>query len=263
MQRWWALSLGLLALESSAQGPRAPEITSEIDGERASATLHGMVEHPLHHVQTALANPHRWCAVLVLHINNKGCTVIADSHPRIALKVARRYDQPTEAASQLDFGYQVLRATPTELAVRLDAAAGPYGTSDYSIRLEARASGESRTAVTLTYGYRQGALTGAAMDLYSATIGRGKVGFSAAASGPDGTEFIGGTRGMLERNLMRYFLALDAAASTPVVRSDADYERRLHAWFSATEHHPRQLHEIDLDTYLALKRPLREVGVPP
>jgi hypothetical protein len=152
---------------------------------------------------------------------------------------------------------------PTELAVRLDATTGPYGTSDDSIRLEARTSGQSHTDVTLMYGYRQGVLTGAAMDLYLATVGRGKVGFSTASSGPGGTELIGGTRGLLERNLMRHFLAIDAAASTPVVKSDADYERRLRAWFSATERHPRQLHEVDLDTYLALKRPLRETGVPP
>jgi hypothetical protein len=54
--------------------------------------------------------------------------------------------------------------------------------SDYSIRLEARASGEARTAVMLTHGYRQGALTGAAMDLYLSTVGRGKARFSSAAS---------------------------------------------------------------------------------
>ena len=38
---------------------------------------------------------------------------------------------------------------------------------------------------------------------------------------------------------------------------DAD-ERRQRHWFMAAEQYPRQLHEVDLDTYLALKREDRQ-----
>jgi hypothetical protein len=263
MRCWWALLLGSVALGTSAQTVHEPEITSQIDGDRVVASLDAILDHPLHDVESALADPPRWCAALILHLNNKGCTVREDSgQPHIGLAVARRYDQPVEEASLLDFGYQVVHSTSSGFSVRLNAADGPFGTSDYSIQIEARASGGAHTAVKLSYGYRQGALTGTAMDLYFATVGRGKVGFTVAASGPDGTEYVGGTRGLLERNLVRYLFAIDAAASTPVVRTEADYERRLHAWFRATERHPRQLHEIDLQTYLALKRPLLEIGMP-
>src|SRR5439155_1531606 len=111
---------------------------------------------------------------------------------------------------------------------------------------------------------RQGSLTGWAMDVYMATVGRGKVGFSMAVQpGGKTAEPVGGLRGLLERNLMRYFLAIEAAAATPAVYKSDAYERRLQDWFAATERYPRQLHEVDLDTYLALKRPLQAVGVVP
>ena len=57
--------------------------------------------------------------------------------PHIALKVARKYDQPVEQAYDLDFAYQVIEQSHDLLSVRLDAPQGPMGTSDYSIRLDA------------------------------------------------------------------------------------------------------------------------------
>jgi hypothetical protein len=263
MQRYWALLLWAFAFSSSAQMQSGPTISSQDNGERVSAALEGTLDQPLRSLQTALADPQHWCAVLVIHINNKGCVISSAGKPRLRLRVARKYDQPADQASELSFSYQLVRSTPTELSVRLDAADGPFGTSDYSIQLEARAAAERHTAVKFSYEYRQSALTSTAMDLYFATVGRGKVGFTVAASGPGEPELIGGARGLLERNLMRYFFAIDVAASTPVVRTEADYERRLRAWFAATERHPRQLREVDLETYLSLKRNLRDIGIPP
>jgi hypothetical protein len=53
---------------------------------------------------------------------------------------------------------------------------------------------------------------------------------------------------------MRYFLAIDAylesAETPPAVRFEASIER----WFASTERFARQLHEVDRDTYLDMKR---------
>ena len=61
-------------------------------------------------------------------------------------------------------------------------------------------------------------------------------------------------RGLVERNTMRYYLAieafLDAVSSPPQAR----LEQRLHDWFAATERYPRQLHELDEGAYLEMKR---------
>jgi len=251
-------------------GPVAPfgrpiMMASHGESAQVGAVIEGLIERPLADVAAALADARHWCAVLILHINNKACAVTGPpAHPHIALKVARKYDQPVDQANELDFAIQVLKASAAELSVHLDAPNGPMGTSDYGIHLDAVPAGESRTAVRLVYSYRQGTLSSWGMDLYMSTVGRGKVGFSTVASSAGKPpEHVAGVRGLLERNLMRYFLAVEAAANTPVVyRADA-YERRLQDWFAGTERYPRQLHEIDAETYMALKRPLHTVGVVP
>ncbi|MNJ78327.1 hypothetical protein D3C77_760560 [compost metagenome] len=54
---------------------------------------------------------------------------------------------------------------------------------------------------------------------------------------------------------MRYFLTLDAYLATG---ANDPAERRQRYWFAAAERYPRQLHEVDLDTYLAVKREDRQ-----
>jgi hypothetical protein len=262
--------MGAVAQALASLGPVAPfgrplTMQSRADDGEARVTLQALIDRPLRDVEAALADAQHWCSVLILHINNKGCTVTAHA-PRthIRLIVARRYDQPENQASAFDFEYQVAKATSGELSVRLNAQTGPYGMRDCSIDFDAIAAGESRTAIRMSYSYRQGGLGSLALAAYFATVGRDKVGFSVVPPGADGREHhVGGVRGLLERNLMRYFLAVDAAAATPQV-SDADgYVRRLHDWFAATERYSLQLHEVDLNTYMALKQPLQALGVPP
>lgn len=86
------------------------------------------------------------------------------------------------------------------------------------------------------------------MKAYLATFGRSKVGFTVVGKASDGKgELIRGTRGLVERNAMRYFLAVDAYLS-----AESAVARRQ-AWFNATEQYPLQLHEIDSARYLELK----------
>jgi hypothetical protein len=66
--------------------------------------------------------------------------------------------------------------------------------------------------------------------------------------------YVGGMRGVVERNTMRYYLAidtyLDSLSAPPPQRRD----QRLQAWFEATERYPRQLHEVTREAYLRMKR---------
>lgn len=255
---------GLMRLGAVEPFGRPLVMESQVDGAQLGAVLEGLVERPFRDVRTALADLNQWCAVLILHINNKGCSVTAAPRPGLALKVGRRYDQPAAQAFQIDFSYQVLKDSATELSVRLDAPSGPMGTSNYGIHLDAMPAGATRTALRLTYSYRQSNLTGWAIDVYMSTVGRGKVGFSRVRQpGSEATEPVAGMRGLMERNLMRYFLAIDAAAATPAAAAPDAYARRLNDWFASTERYPRQLHEIDLPTYLSYKRTLDAVGIVP
>ena len=66
--------------------------------------------------------------------------------------------------------------------------------------------------------------------------------------------YIGGIRGLVERNTMRYYLAIDAYLGSLSAPAAEQPERRFAAWFDATERYPRQLHEVDRDAYLRMKR---------
>jgi len=95
-----------------------------------------------------------------------------------------------------------------------------------------------------------------ATQAYLATFGANKVGFTVTGRDENGQPVhITGLRGLVERNAMRYFLTLDAYLAAP---GPDQAERRQRRWFAAVEQYPRQLHEVDLDTYLALKREDRQ-----
>ena len=234
-------------------------ISSSISAGDVHADSQSVIEAPFLDLVRALRDPEHWCAVLILHINNKACRVSTKGAvAHIALKVANRYDQPADESYEIDFVYHSLAAGATMLSARLDAQSGPMGTSAFVIRLDAVPYGDRRTALQLSYTYHQNAVASLAMDLYVGTLGSGKVGFTAVGRKPDGAvEYIGGVQGVAERNLMRYLLAVRAAALEPDASTADAYARRLRGWFDATESFPLQLHEIDRDTYLQLKLSLR------
>jgi len=53
---------------------------------------------------------------------------------------------------------------------------------------------------------------------------------------------------------MRYYLAIDAYLGTLPAPAPERLERSFERWFNATERFPRQLHEVDRDAYLEMKR---------
>ncbi|NPT53878.1 hypothetical protein GNZ13_04465, partial [Paraburkholderia sp. 5N] len=60
-------------------------------------------------------------------------------------------------------------------------------------------------------------------------------------------------RGLVERNTMRYYLAIDAYLGALSSTPDKRLEQRLTTWFDATEQYPRQLHEVDRQAYMQMK----------
>jgi hypothetical protein len=94
-----------------------------------------------------------------------------------------------------------------------------------------------------------------AMQGYLATIGRDKVGFSVVGRQADGQpQFIGSTRGVIERNTMRYYLAIEAYLGALGLPPAQQVEKRLADWHSGVERYPRQLRELERGEYLAMKR---------
>jgi len=229
----------------SSEGPRQSE------GE-----VFGVVEHPIAAVVEAFANPAHWCDTLILHLNVKYCRAgEGESGNRLSVAIGRKRDRELSGTSRVEFAYRVVASQPDYLDVVLEAARGPLGTGNYLVELEAVRLDDARSFVHMRYSYRYGTRARFAMRLYLATSGSGKVGFtSVGEAGADGPKLIRGVRGAIERNVMRYFLAIDAYLGVRSLPEPERFEASLDRWFSATERYPRQLHELDRDEYLALKR---------
>jgi hypothetical protein len=107
----------------------------------------------------------------------------------------------------------------------------------------------------LTYGYAAGFIGRVAMNTYLGTLGQGKVGFTETdtpAGGPP--RYIDGVRGLVERNTMRYYLAIDSFLAATQAPVSEQFEKRLQSWFTASAQYPKQLHEMDRAQYLTMKR---------
>jgi hypothetical protein len=214
--------------------------------------IYAIVDHPFATVSAALREPAQWCDVLILHLNTKYCRAgTGQSGAGLSVAVGKKHDQPLEDAYRVEFAYTVASAAADYFDTRLAARNGPMGTSDYRIRLEAVPLQAGRTFLHLTYSYTYNLAARMAMQGYLATIGRDKVGFTRTSNGSD---YLGGVRGVVERNTMRYYLAIDAYLGALSAPAAQQFEKRLNNWFAATERFPRQLHEIERDQYLAMKR---------
>lgn len=219
--------------------------------------VYAVVDHPIADVSATLKSSLHWCELLLLHINNRRCKTTGETAgaETLTLSVVRNYDQAPESAFELPFAYRVAHADADHLEVDLSAPSGPLGTSNYRVALEAVAIDERKTFVHFSYSYDHNMMARLATQAYLATFGSDKVGFTVVGKAADGEpDYIRGTRGLVERNAMRYFLTLDAYLGERTAPAAQQFDRRLRRWYSGAEHYARQLHEVDLDTYLALKR---------
>lgn len=235
-----------------------------LDSEDGNGTVRGdvyaVVEHPLAQVEAGLQEAQNWCAVFMLPYNTKRCEVEAGNRgTRLSMYLGRKKDTPIAEAFRIDFRYAVAARTADFLKLELNAASGPLGTRDYAIMFEATSIEGARTFLHLAYAYSYGMVSRVAMGTYLSTVGASKIGFTVDGRGPDGKpRHVGGMRGVIERNTMRYFLAIDAFLEAQSAPPAERLDRRLVDWYDASERYPLQLHELDRAEYLEMK--LHEVA---
>ncbi|WP_219220563.1 hypothetical protein [Variovorax boronicumulans] len=219
--------------------------------DRLSGDIYAVVDHPFAELK-ALERPANWCEVLMLHLNTKHCAVKGgEAAPVVEVAIGRKFDQPLDKAQRVPFVWGGAAATADYLSVRLSAASGPMSTRDYRIGFEATPLGPKQSFVHLSYAYGYGTAARLAMQAYLGTLGSDKVGFTPKGRDAQGaTDYVGGVRGVVERNTMRYYLAIDAFLDAP---QPEQLDRRLAAWFDATEQYARQLHETERSEYLTMK----------
>ena len=231
-------------------------IESSQTGGDLKGEIFSVVELPQATVHQALQGLEHWCDVLMLHLLVKDCRASnAAMAPSLHLAVARTWDQPLEAANHIDFNYKAQAPSADYLQVQLTAESGPMGTKNYRILLESVPLDAKSAFLHMSYSYAQGFAARLAMEGYLATVGRDKVGFTIIEHKPDGKPvYMGNVRGVVERNTMRYYLAVEAYLGALGAPPAERQEKRLRDWYTSIERYPVQLRELERNQYLEMKR---------
>ena len=241
-------------LRNQYQRPLYLESSESPDG--VTGDVYALVSYPFATVGAALSTIGSWCNILILHVNTKYCRPTTAGRLSILdVAIGKKSSQPLGEAYRVAFEYRVAALTTDYLQVLLSADKGPLSTRNYRMVLEAVAVEDGQTFIHFSYSYGYGLVGRIGIQTYLETIGRDKVGFSVAGTTADGQPvYVGGRRGLVERNSMRYFLAIDAYLGARAVAPPARFEQSLRDWFAAIERYPRQLHEMELNEYLDMKR---------
>lgn len=232
-------------------------LESEEASRRIQGDVYAVLEHSFAGVSAALGDPAQWCDILILHLNTKHCRRVEQGGAtRMEVHVGKKEEQSVASASLLAFNWRPPTQRPDYLLAGMEAREGPYDTGDYHLMVEAVPIAGGRTFLHMAYALSYGTASHLAMSLYLGTAARDKVGFTLAEPAGNGREpaHVGGMRGVVERNTMRYYLAIDAYLDSLKAPADRQLEQRLRAWFDATERYPRQLHEVEREAYLRMKR---------
>lgn len=242
-------------------------LSSREGDDQVEGDVHAEVGHPMADLTAIFKSARSVCELLFLHLNVRDCRPsTAAAGEVLTLTVGPKRGQALGTRYRMDYTLRVEAATAAYLRATLSAAHGPLSTRDYRIVIEAVPIDPAHSFVHLGYAYSYGMLARIAMSAYLATAGRSKIGFTLIGQGSDGQPlYVRGERAALERNVIRYYLALLAYGSVKTGTPQEQMETRLRAWFALTERHAAQLHELDLDEYLHEKHDdlARRVGTAP
>ena len=228
---------------------------SEERNDRVTAEVHGILEYPFDTVKAALNTPVALCEFIPLSVTIKACTYQSQAQDALlTLYIGWKYYQEPREASSQPYHYAVQATEPGTVSVVLSALKGLFGTTAHRFQLDV-AGVHGRTVVVLRSSYVQSAASKLATAIYLATLGRDKVGFSHEDAGPGVPPgYVQGLRGMVERNIMRYYLGLEAFLDTETVPAPHRREARINAAYELMERYPLQLHDLERVEYLDVKR---------
>jgi len=223
--------------------------------DRVHVDVYGIFDYPFSGVVNVLKVPANWCDIVSLHPNVKACTYRElPGAWLLTFYIGRKFYQPPEGARQVIYHYRNVDQQQGYLDVILTADVGPFGTKDHRMRFEALPLDGGRTFVHVSYEYSGSVVLRLAEKGYFATLGRGKVGFTVTGADPKGNPvYIGGRRGAIERNAVRYYLAIQSFMNTLRYPEERRFSMRISEWFDLTTRYRRQLSDLDKKDYLTFK----------
>ncbi|MCC5859306.1 MAG: hypothetical protein JJT90_14195 [Ectothiorhodospiraceae bacterium] len=227
---------------------RSAEESDAIHGD-----IHGIVQEPLERLAGYLRQTTHWCGMLFLHLNVKTCLQAGDAgEGEIGLYLGRRYYQEPDEADLVRFRLEVIKDDENLSAVDLRSDRGTLGAQDIRIQVQVVPLDDERSLAHMRYSVGLGWFARTSLRLYLRTIGRDRIGFTVIGTDQAGDPVhVNGLRGVIERNTVRFYLAMQAFTEYP----EADQlQARLERWFELTDQYPEQLRELDRETYLDQKR---------
>ena len=244
-------------------------IESVQSSDNIQGDVYAEVKHSFATVSVSLGSPQAWCDILILHLNTKSCALQLDANnpeatPTILVRAGKKVEQKESEAYPIQFIWKDSIRKADYLQVNLSAKTGPLGTRDYRIELKATSTPAGQTFIHLAYSYGFGSSAKFLMKAYLNTLARDKIGFTVTSTESSGKPiYVDGLLGLVERNAMRYHLAVEAYLGALHVAKPSQFEKRINDWFAATERYPQQLREIGLNQYLEMKRREYRNGLAP
>lgn len=237
-------SFGLpLFLESSEQS------------DRVHVDVYGTFEYPFSSVANVLKVPANWCDIVSLHPNVKACTHSEQPGDGIlTFYIGKKEYQSPEESRPVVYHYRNVVQQKGYLDITLSADEGPFGTKDHTMRFEALPLKGGKTFVHVSYEYSDSIALRLAGKAYFATLGRSKVGFT--VTGTDGNDkplYIGGPRGAVERNAVRYHFAIQSFMTAQHYPEKSPLSTRTSQWYDLTTRYRQQLFDLEKKDYLAFK----------
>ncbi len=225
---------------------QAIHIQSSVNKDRLHADVYAVKNIAFEQLVKKINRPKQWCRFITLHLNIKACVYRLEPEAGLSFYAGRKFYEPAENAFELSYRFTVKTKTENYFELLLSANEGPFSTRDYQIKLEVLKTGDD-VLLHMSLSYLSSFTSRLGTSVYLSTIGSDKVGFSQQKSADGGVKFIQGVEGIIERNVMRYFLALS------VYLENGDQQQMVERWFDATEQYARQLNEVEKKDYLQAK----------
>ena len=218
--------------------------------------VYGILYYPFKTVRHALTSLKNWCEIMPQHLNIKACTYQhRNKQCSLSFYSGRKFYQKADNVYRLNYNFKVSKPAPEYFRVSLQAKQGPVDTSDYNILVEATPLSDSSTFIHFSYEYKYGFWTSMGMSTYLATLGSDKVGFTIENTDEnDKPVYIKGVRGIVERNAIRYYLAIQSYLDTQTLPAEKQFLKRISHWFDLTEQYHQQLYEMDKKDYIKYKK---------
>lgn len=230
-------------------------VDSTEEGDQVHGEVYALLEQPFNSLLSQLTVPAAWCQLALLHLNTKACTSEqTGGRDWLTLYSGRKGYEAPGSAYPLRFDFQNADVHPLHLEIALRADSGPLGSSDYRITVAAIPVAQG-SFVRVSYALRTSTMSRLATQVYLSTLGQGKLGFT--VTGHDGQRqphYVRGMRGVVERNAVRYYFAVQAYLECLSLPQAQRFERAIARWFDLTEQYPLQLHEVERQDYLQSKR---------